>query len=85
MKIAAITQRGSRKDFIDLYLLLNTFSLNQILQFYDSKFSDGNRFLALRSLVFFEDAEREPMPKMFLEVSWDSIKTRIVKACIALS
>jgi hypothetical protein len=77
MKIAAIEQRGSKKDFIDLYFLLQQFSLSEILQFYQQKITDGNEWIALRSLAYFEDAEREPMPTMFSDASWLLIKNHI--------
>lgn len=79
MKIAAIAQRGSKKDFIDLYFLLQQFSLSEILGLYQQKITDGNEWIALRSLAYFEDADQEPMPAMFQDISWNEIKTRIAK------
>ena len=39
MKLNAIAGRGSKKDFIDLYFLLNEFSLKEILSFYEKKYN----------------------------------------------
>lgn len=80
MKIAAITQRGSKKDFIDLYFLLEQFSLPEVLSLYKQKITDGNEWMALRSLPYFEDADREPLPKMYHDISWPAIKGRIEAA-----
>ena len=80
MKIAAITQRGSKKDFIDLYFLLQQFSLTEILAFYKQKITDGNEWMALRSIPYFDDADRQPMPAMFNTISWEAIKASITKA-----
>ncbi len=77
MKLAAITGRGSKKDFVDIYFLLQEFSLQQLFDFYDMKFHDGNRFLVLKSLTYFEDAERDQMPKMLIDVDWKTVKTFI--------
>lgn len=77
MKISAITQRGSKKDFIDLYFLLKDFSLKDILSFYKIKFQDANLWMAIRSLTYFDDANLQPMPKMFIEISWNEIKRHI--------
>lgn len=74
MKIAAITQRGSKKDFIDLYFLLKVFSLEDILHFYEQKITDSNEWMALRSMAFFQDADVQPTPLMLKDVSWESIK-----------
>lgn len=77
MKIAAITGRGSKKDFIDLYFLLNHYTLTEMLTMYEAKYPDASMFLALKSLTFFEDAEIEPMPKMLVQVSWEEVKEQI--------
>ena len=77
LKINAIEGRGSRKDFIDVYLLLQHYSLEELLQFYSQKYPNHSIFRALLSLTYFDDAENEAMPKMFIPDSWDDIKTRI--------
>lgn len=77
MKLAAITGRGEKKDFIDLYFLLKHFSIKQMLAFYEQKYHDGSTFLLLRSLAYFDDADQDVSPKMFLEIGWDKIKSTI--------
>ena len=57
MKLNAIAGRGSKKDFIDLYFLLQEFSLAEIFSFYEQKFNDGSIFLVQKSLTYFEDAD----------------------------
>ena len=64
MKLSAITNRGTKKDFIDYYFLLKKFSLNELIGFYLQKYTDAQLFTALKSLTYFEDAENDPMPKM---------------------
>lgn len=78
MKISAIINRGTKKDFIDLHFLLKEMSLNQILDLYDKKYPDGSRFIAIKSLTYFEDAEFDPMPYMFNDVTWDDVKGSII-------
>ena len=78
MKISAIVSRGTKKDFIDLHFLLKEMSLNQILDLYDKKYPDGSRFIAIKSLTYFEDAESDPMPYMFNDVTWDDVKGSII-------
>jgi len=79
MKIAAITGRGTMKDFIVLFYLLQQFSLEQILQFYEQKYSDASIFMALKSLSYFDDANLDIMPKMFDKINWENIKSTIFK------
>lgn len=80
MKIAAITGRGSKKDFMDLYFLLKKYSLAQIISFYIQKFPDATKLIALKSLVYFADADAEPTPKMIHKVSWEEAKFTITAA-----
>ena len=79
MKISAIVGRGAKKDFFDLYFLLKDYSIQEILDFYDQKFPDGNRFMVYQSLVYFQDAEEDPDPIMIEKVSWDQVKESIQK------
>ena len=80
MKIAAIVNRGTKKDFIDLNELLDTFSLNEIIDFYINKFKDSSIFFALKSVVYFDDAEDQEMPFMFNNITWQTVKNNIKKA-----
>lgn len=79
MKIAAIEGRGTKKDFIDINELLNHFSLSDILGFYKRKYEESSSFRALLSLSYFEDAELQPMPQMFTDIEWESVKDNIKK------
>lgn len=76
MKLAAISERGTKRDFIDLYFILQNTSLDKILQFYDKKYKKltSNLFHIKKSLVCFTDAEEDPMPKMIMAVSWKEVK-----------
>ena len=74
MKINAIEGRGTKKDFIDIYFLLQHYSLKEILNYYQEKYPENSIFRALMSLTYFDDAEDQFMPKMFQDVSWDEIK-----------
>lgn len=78
MKLAAITGRGTRKDFIDLYFLLQENSLKTLLSYYTEKFSDGSPFLVLKSLAYFDDAENEETPYMLKNIKWNVVKGKIL-------
>jgi len=80
MKLAAITGRGTKKDFIDLFFLLKEFSLGELLEFYNEKYHDGSIFIVLRSLVYFEDADSDLMPNMMEDISWAMVKESIINA-----
>ena len=78
MKINAIEGRGTKKDFIDMYFLLQHFNLQEILTFYQDKYPENSIFRALMSLSYFDDAEEQFMPKMFSPISWEDMKTYIL-------
>lgn len=78
MKIAAITNRGSKKDFIDLFFLLKTFGMKEIIEFYQMKYIDANAFFAILSLTYFDDAEKSDMPQMLIPTSWEDVKKYII-------
>ena len=78
MKLSAITNRGRKKDFIDLYFLLQIYSLPKMLDFYSNKFNDGSVLLVLKSLTYFDDADKEESPVMLNPVNWEKIKSYII-------
>jgi len=80
MKIAAITGRGTKKDFIDLYFLLKEFGLDKMIDLYQRKYKDGSVFMALKSVVYFEDSEKDQMPNMLVDVDWREVKEAITIA-----
>ena len=82
MKISAIANRGKKKDFIDLYFLLKEIiSLDALLKLFHQKYRmvDYSQIHLLKSLVYFQDAEKDPMPKMIKQVNWDEIKRFLIK------
>jgi len=77
MKLAAITGRGTKKDFVDLFFLLKKYQLGQLLAFYQSKYPESSHFLALKSLIYFDDAEKDPDVRLTHNISWDIIRKTI--------
>ena len=84
MKLNAIAGRGSKKDFIDLYFLLDEFSLPKIFDFYDQKYKNGSRFMVEKSLTYFEDADRQIELKMFKPFDWEACKQKIIEEVLKL-
>lgn len=76
MKISAMSSRGSKKDFIDLYFLLKKYSIDQLLDWFSKKFKaiNYNKLHIFKSFLYFETADAEPIPKMLKTVSWEEIK-----------
>lgn len=76
MKIHALEDRGTKRDFFDLYFLAKEFSLEQILNLYDQKYGNltDHLYSIIRSLDYFADAEVDADPKMITPVSWQEVK-----------
>jgi predicted nucleotidyltransferase component of viral defense system len=77
MKLSAITNRGTKKDFVDIYTLLQHFSIKDMVDFYTQKYPHGTAFSVIRSLCYFSDAETNPMPRIFIQTDWETIKSTI--------
>ena len=81
MKLSAVANRCRKKDFIDVARLLDAFPLDQMLSFYKEKFSVSELSFPLRGLMYFDDAEEDPMPEMLDgNLTWENVKKRVVAA-----
>ena len=84
MKVRAIIGRGTRKDFVDLYYLLQRFSMTRIMELFHLKYPDFIDFIAIRSLLYFDDAEQMPMPMMQDPTPWETMKDVIKQSVKAI-
>lgn len=80
MKLNALANRGSKKDFYDIYELLKHFSLSDLLNLYAKKYPHGSVWNVEKSLSYFEDAEAEPNPYDLKDRDWAQIKEGIQQA-----
>lgn len=80
MKLGAITGRGRKRDFTDLFFLMQQFSLSEMLTFYREKYIDGNELLVLRSLTYFDDADMDDDLMVLKKAAWPDVKNTINKA-----
>ncbi len=79
MKLSAIAGRGSKKDFYDIFYLLQNYTLHQMVEFFVQKYANANTFHILKSLTYFEDADIEPDPRIIEKSDWNHIKKTIVQ------
>ena len=80
MKVIAISDRGTKRDFIDIYFLLKEFSLEEIFNFIKKKYPNFNIYVGLRGLTYFVDAEKKQKRRLHLThfVSWGKIKKFLI-------
>jgi len=81
-KLITISMRGSKKDFIDLYIILQQATLKDLFLKLDIKYAKVKYNLPhiLKSLVYFEDADIQPMPRMHVDIEWKKVKNFIIQA-----
>lgn len=76
MKIGAIISRGTRRDFVDLYLLCRELPLADLLARAEDKFGHVRDFplQALKGLADLSAAEEEPMPRLAVPLAWEEVE-----------
>ncbi len=79
MKLSAIGNRGSKKDFYDIFFLLQEFNIKEMFDLFEQKFPNVNYFHIIKSLTYFEDADIELNPKMIKKTTWEQVKNEIQK------
>lgn len=84
MKFHAIIQSGKRlKDFIDIYYLLEHYSMDQMVGFFTRKYEYTNPMIAMKAINFFDDIDENiDPPKMLKPISLKEIKKRIQEATL---
>lgn len=81
MKLAAIASRGSRKDFVDLWFILDQgHTLEQTLDWFRQKYAMADVGHVVRALVYFDDAEQEPELRMLRPAPWAEVKGSLRRA-----
>jgi predicted nucleotidyltransferase component of viral defense system len=80
LKLNAIKGRGAKKDFWDIEKLLQYYSLDNLLNFYQKRYPYDDTFAVMRSIVYFADADEEPDPELMEIKTWEEVKKNIKKA-----
>jgi predicted nucleotidyltransferase component of viral defense system len=80
MKLSAITNRGVKKDFYDVFFLLKQYSFPQLCDWYRQKFETNNLFMLFKSITYFDDAEQSQTPILLAaqNTSWAIIKQTLL-------
>lgn len=84
-KLQTVAMRGSKKDFIDVYFLLELFTFDELFEKLQKKYNQTDFSLThiLKSLIYFADADNQPLPRMHREVSWEEVKRKITEKTLA--
>lgn len=83
MKLGAIADRNTKKDFIDLFVFLERekITLTNLFSKAEQKFAPVkyDRYHLVKSLVYFAEADTDAMPKMFIQIEWKKVKQFFTK------
>jgi len=76
MKLNAVASRGTKRDFVHLYEAATRFGLSRLFAWFEQKYAGSrhNPVHLQKSLVYFRDAEKDPMPDMLISLSWQEVK-----------
>ena len=76
MKLSAIASRSAKRDFVDLYMASLRYDLGELVDVFEQKFAaaDYNIVHILKSLTYFADADKEPMPHMLQPLVWADVR-----------
>ncbi len=81
MKIQAILGRAQKKDFWDLYELLQNYSLQQIIDWHKQKYPSQMLAISIpHAITYFADADESDAPVSFKNQTWELVKKGISKA-----
>lgn len=80
MKLGAVTNRGAKKDFYDMHALILKLGLAALIEIYRRKYPDHDPVIVLRSLCYFEDAEKTDEPVSMVGTTWSEVKNAVSEA-----
>lgn len=75
MKLFALTKRGSKKDFFDVYALSQILGPVKLLENFSLKYGEDKIWMMKMSLVYFEDADNSEEPEILEKnLTWEKVK-----------
>lgn len=77
MKLQAASNRNAKKDYWDIAILLKQYSLGEMLEMFKTKFHHIDTGFIIHSLTDFENADSEPDPDIYINISWSEIKLQL--------
>ncbi len=84
MKMHTICGRGKKKDFFDLYVLIENYGWKTLLEWFTAKYDKNQLYFLWRSIGYFKDADEDPDISGFTPYtkSWEEIKQYLVEKCV---
>ena len=80
MKLQAVSNRFSKKDYWDIAFLLNKHSLTEQIDIFKEKFPQIDPGYIIHSLTNFQEAENQPDPDLLINITWEEVKEKLSRA-----
>jgi len=77
MKIQAVASRVSKKDYYDVFELLNVYTFADLIDFYTKMHPNHDIASVLKAMSDFKEADLEEAPLTLRSISWDVIKEKL--------
>lgn len=79
MKMKTVMNRGARRDFYDLFFLLDEFTLEELILPFANHYPNVDLAGVFKSLVYFADAEDDEPPVLLSNktVTWEEVKEKL--------
>lgn len=86
MKLSAICGRATKRDYVDLYVLAQSYKFEEMFTWYDRKYEalSNNVYTLIKALGYFDDAEGDEMPEMLIPVVWEQVKSFLLSESLRL-
>jgi hypothetical protein len=78
MKLQAVSNRNAKKDYWDIAALFENYSLEEMLKIFKQKFPQVDIGFIIHSLTDFEQADSEPDPDSYTNITWNEIKFQLI-------
>jgi predicted nucleotidyltransferase component of viral defense system len=85
MKLFAICKRGTRKDFYDVWMLVQHFTPKQLATFFTEKYGEEKLIFLRKSVLYFEEADISEQPEILIKLlDWQKVKKEVYNAFVNL-
>lgn len=76
MKLTAVVGRATKRDYVDLYVITQHYSLETQFEWYEKKYGSlgNNLYSIIKSLSYYDDAEADTFPNMQISLTWETVK-----------
>jgi len=86
MKLSAVTGRAAKRDYVDIYMISQQYSLETQLDWFKQKFGNFENlcYSVIKSLQYFDDVDDDVMPQMEKPLDWEIVKTFLANEALKL-